>query len=143
MQTAVQVNPSDPDWQMTASGRNYNHKYGFGKLDAWAIVNAARTWQLVKPQTWWASPTIESGAAVTKEGTTAQLQVGEQALKAANFEKLEHVTITVNIEHTRRGNLEVELDSPKGMKSILARPRRFDDDANGMSGWVFMSVKHW
>lgn len=143
VRTAIQVNPEDPDWQMTASGRNYNHKYGFGKLDAWAIVNAAKTWELVKPQTWWASPTAMSGLAMTESGTTSSLTVSAAELQAANFEKLEHVTITVHVVHSRRGNIEVELDSPRGMKSILARPRRFDEDANGMPGWVFMSVKHW
>ena len=143
VQTAVQVNPEDPDWQMTASGRNYNHKYGYGKLDAWAIVNAARDWKLVKPQTWWASETAHSNGAITSEGATASIQVAQPQLTGANFEKLEHVTITVHIEHSRRGNLEVELLSPRGMKSILARPRRYDEDKTGMDGWVFMSVKHW
>ncbi|KAK4058925.1 pheromone processing endoprotease [Microbotryomycetes sp. JL221] len=143
VRTAVQVNPDDPDWQMTASGRYYNHKYGYGKLDAYAIVEAAKTWQLVKPQTWWASQMAESGKPITAQGTTSTIVVKKDELTKANFEKLEHVTITVHIAHSRRGNIEVELDSPKGMKSILARPRRFDDDKDGMPGWVFMTVKHW
>lgn len=150
VQTAVQINPDDPDWQMTASGRPYNHKYGFGKLDAWAIVEAAKSWDLVKPQAWWQSPLVfadavesQQGKPVTKDGAVAELEVTTQHLREANLEKLEHVTITVHIEHERRGNIEVELVSPRGMKSILARPRRFDDEASGMPGWVFMSVKHW
>ncbi|BGP30114.1 pheromone processing endoprotease [Rhodotorula toruloides] len=150
VRTAVQINPNDPDWQMTASGRPYNHKYGFGKLDAYAIVEAAKTWKLVKPQAWWQSPLAYAdkvnthlGMPITADGVTAELAVTAQDLKAANLEKLEHVTITVFIEHQRRGDVEVELVSPKGMKSILARPRRFDESAEGMMGWVFMSVKHW
>lgn len=128
---------------MTASGRNFNHKYGFGKLDAWAIVNAAKTWQLVKPQTWWNSPISTSGEALTPDGATADIVVTGDDLTNSNFELLEHVTVTVHIEHQRRGNVEVELLSPKGMKSILARPRRFDDDKDGIPNWVFMTVKHW
>ncbi|GAA5996273.1 S8 family peptidase [Rhodotorula paludigena] len=150
VRTAVQINPNDPDWQMTASGRPYNHKYGFGKLDAYAIVEAAKTWQLVKPQAWWLSPVSfanptnnAAGEPVTADGAVAQIEVTRDDLKRANVEKLEHVTITVNIAHQRRGNLEVELVSPRGMKSILARPRRFDESVEGMPGWVFMSVKHW
>jgi kexin len=150
VRTAVQINPNDPDWQMTASGRWYNHKYGFGKLDAWAIVEAAKTWDLVKPQAWWQSPIAfadpqgsREGLPMTPEGATAEIVVTANDLKTANLEKLEHVTITVQAEHERRGNIEVELVSPRGMKSILARPRRFDEDPNGMPGWVFMSVKHW
>ncbi|GAA5868481.1 hypothetical protein JCM8547_006287 [Rhodosporidiobolus lusitaniae] len=154
VRTAVQINPNDPDWQMTPSGKPYNHKYGFGKLDAWAIVEAAKTWDLVKPQAWWNSPTATpsltpnqaatgGGARVTAEGVTAKIVVKRGELKESNFEKLEHITVTVWIEHQKRGNLEVELVSPGGMKSILARPRRFDDSADGMMGWVFMTVKHW
>ncbi|GAA6063451.1 hypothetical protein JCM10212_005624 [Sporobolomyces blumeae] len=152
VRTAVQINPADPDWQMTASGRWYNHKYGFGKLDAWAIVDAARSWEIVKPQTWWNSPLSRAptmrglttgGSKITSDGITASLKVGKQDLVDANMEKLEHVTVVVFIEHERRGNIEVELVSPRGMKSILARPRRFDEAATGMLGWKFMTVKHW
>ncbi|GAA5931166.1 hypothetical protein JCM3775_004952 [Rhodotorula graminis] len=150
VRTAVQINPSDPDWQMTASGRPYNHKYGFGKLDAYAIVELAKRWELVKPQAWWTSPvananTVDAkvGQLITADGATATIEVTAKDLEGANVDKLEHVTITVWIQHARRGNVEVELVSPRGMKSILARPRRFDESAEGMMGWVFMSVKHW
>ena len=141
--TAVQVNPADPDWQMTASGRNFNHKYGFGKLDAWAMVNAAKDWTLVKPQTWWTSPITPSGLVLTADGVEATIEVTKADLKKANFDLLEHVTVTVHIDHQRRGNVEVELDSPRGMKSILARPRRLDDSPLGIPNWTFMTVKHW
>ncbi|BGP37946.1 pheromone processing endoprotease [Rhodotorula kratochvilovae] len=150
VRTAQQINPNDPDWQMTASGRPYNHKYGFGKLDAFAMVEAAKRWEVVKPQAWWTSPVAlanptapKTGTLITADGATASLEVTAADLKKANVEKLEHVTITVWIQHQRRGNVEVELVSPRGMKSILARPRRFDESAEGMMGWVFMSVKHW
>ncbi|GAA6025721.1 hypothetical protein JCM11491_001556 [Sporobolomyces phaffii] len=152
VRTAVQVNPSDPDWQLTASGRWYNHKYGFGKLDAWAIVDAARTWQLVKPQAWWNSPLARAptmrglttgGSPISSGGVAASLAVSRRDLDRANLERLEHVTVVVFIEHERRGNIEVELMSPRGMKSILARPRRFDEATTGMLGWKFMTVKHW
>jgi len=152
VRTAVQINPGDPDWQMTATGRWYNHKYGFGKLDAWAIVNAARSWKIVKPQTWWNSPLARApamrglttgGSRITSDGIAASLKVVKKDLEDANLEELEHVTVTVFVEHERRGNIEVELMSPRGMKSILARPRRFDEASTGMLGWKFMTVKHW
>lgn len=128
---------------MTASGRNFNHKYGFGKLDAWAIVNAARTYQLAKPQAWWESPVTMAGLVVTKEGAESTIVVTQDDLTNGNFELLEHVTVKVNIQHQRRGNVEVELVSPNGMISKLARTRRFDESASGFPNWVFMTVKHW
>jgi kexin len=60
-----------------------------------------------------------------------------------NFETLEHVTARVWIDHQRRGDVEVELVSPNGITSVLARQRRFDSANTGFPGWKFMSMKHW
>jgi kexin len=64
-------------------------------------------------------------------------------LDDSNLERLEHVTARVWIDHERRGDVEVELLSPSGQLSVLARQRRFDDATTGFAGWKFMSVKHW
>jgi len=64
-------------------------------------------------------------------------------LELNNFEVLEHVTVRVWITHDRRGDVEVEVTSPKGITSVLAARRRLDADKNGFPGWRFMSVKHW
>lgn len=143
VQNAVQIHADDDDWQMTPSGRYFNHKYGWGKLDAARMVKAARSFELVKPQAWWESQFSVSEHPLTAEGTTATIDVSREQLDAANFEQLEHITVTVFISHQRRGNVEVELHSPSGMVSILARARRFDEANTGFPGWVFMTVKHW
>jgi len=39
--------------------------------------------------------------------------------------------------------VEVELLSPKGIKSVLAARRRYDQDDKGFPGWRFMTLKHW
>ncbi|KAK1020525.1 pheromone processing endoprotease, partial [Friedmanniomyces endolithicus] len=64
-------------------------------------------------------------------------------LRKANLERLEHVTVTMNIQHTRRGDLSVELRSPSGMVSHIATHRRNDDASAGYVDWTFMSVAHW
>ena len=83
------------------------------------------------------------GAPIVPGGVTSTIQVTKQALDARNFEKLEHITIKVWITHTRRGDVEVEIVSPNGIKSILAAKRYQDSDDSGFPGWVFMTVKHW
>ena len=143
--TAIPVNLNDPDWTTTASGRMYNHKFGFGKLDAGRIVEAARRHTLVGPQSWYESPiaTLDPPPLLTKEGIRSTIEVTREQLEHANLAKLEHITVLVDIAHTRRGEVEVEVVSPSGTTSVLARPRRFDEAATGMRGWTFMSVKHW
>lgn len=210
--TAVHFNPEDPDWEKTASGRWFSYKYGYGRIDAGAVVQEARRWELVKPQAWFDSPAvflgeregvvgkpqddeeadegemdgdargkrqqdedgddtdadqgepetsmpdqttdesdpiavdtpaIQAGLLITENGIESSFEVTRQMLDDANFETLEHVTTRVWIDHQRRGDVEVELTSPNGVSSVLARQRRFDEDPNGLQGWKFMSMKHW
>jgi len=60
-----------------------------------------------------------------------------------NLETLEHITVKVWISHTTRGEVEVELVSPNGIRSVLAGPRSSDKATTGYPGWKFMSIKHW
>jgi len=64
-------------------------------------------------------------------------------LLANNFESLEHIDIRVWIKHHTRGEVEVEITSPNGITSVLARKRPGDRATTGYPGWRFMSVKHW
>ncbi|KAH8113338.1 peptidase S8/S53 domain-containing protein, partial [Phellopilus nigrolimitatus] len=156
VQTAQIVNPADKDWELTATGRPYSYKYGFGKLDAYDFVTAAQQWQNVKPQAWLemspvqlADGTLDAngkfagGAFLGADGLESTMEVTGAMLAENNFESLEHVTVRVWIEHTRRGHVEVALTSPSGVRSVLAEKRERDRDENGFPGWRFMSVKHW
>lgn len=71
------------------------------------------------------------------------MTITSEQLQEANLEKLEHVTVTVNIAHQRRGDIEVELISPFNVVSQLAAARRLDASSAGLQNWTFMSVKHW
>lgn len=86
---------------------------------------------------------MKGGEPITKAGVQSTMKVTAAQMVGNNFEKLEHVTVKVWIKHTRRGDVEVSLTSPKGIKSVLAGPRKFDEDAEGFVGWRFMTLKHW
>lgn len=156
VKTAKIINPDDPDWENTAAGRPYSYKYGFGVVDASAYVLAARSWDLVKPQAWFQTPAVQlkngtmltegqyaGGHFIEKGGITSIIAVTKEMLVQNNFESLEHLNVRVWIQHTARGDVEVEIVSPNGIRSILASHRRGDRDTSGYPGWVFMSVKHW
>lgn len=83
------------------------------------------------------------GSYITLEGVKSTYEVTQEMLNDANLERLEHITVRVWIDHQRRGDVEVEIVSPNGITSVLARPRRFDEATTGFPGWKFMSVKHW
>ncbi|KZV96157.1 hypothetical protein EXIGLDRAFT_609504 [Exidia glandulosa HHB12029] len=156
VRTAVQVNPEDPDWEKTAAGRPYSYKYGYGKLDAGLYVEAARSWNIVKPQAWLEIPIMElagadmgpdgkmtGGEAIVAGGVKHTTVITEKMMKDANLETLEHITVKVWITHGRRGDVQVELVSPHGVKSVLAGARKYDEDKDGFVGWQFMTLKHW
>ncbi|GJJ12519.1 hypothetical protein Clacol_006762 [Clathrus columnatus] len=154
--SAVPINLDDPDWDKTAVGRPYSYTYGYGLLDTWHFVNAAKSWKLVKPQAWIDLPVIELGGGKVDEennmlgglsippgGVSSKLTITREMLSENNFEDLEHVTIKIWVNHTKRGDVEVELISPNGVHSVLAKARPRDSSASGYPGWTFMTLKHW
>lgn len=84
-----------------------------------------------------------SGTTITAEGITSSFEVTQEMLDNANLETLEHITVRVWIDHQRRGDVEIKIDSPNKITSVLARTRRYDEDNTGFPGWKFMSLKHW
>ncbi|PCH37898.1 hypothetical protein WOLCODRAFT_135908 [Wolfiporia cocos MD-104 SS10] len=156
VQTARKVNPEDSDWEATASGNTFSYKYGYGAVDGYAFIKAAQTWELVNPQAFIELPTVQiangtmdlfhtanGGLSIVPGGVTSTVNVAQNTLDDHNFEKLEHVTVKVWITHSRRGDVEVELVSPNGIRSILAGRRYGDSAKTGYPGWTFMTVKHW
>lgn len=145
--TAIPVNENDKasEYQNTSIGLRFSHQYGYGKIDAWAIVEKAKKWKSIKPQAWYFSPWMHVRSSIPqgKVGLTSSFTVTEAMLKDANLEKLEHVTVTMNIDHGRRGDLSVDLKSPHGIISHLATSRRLDDAEAGYVDWTFMSVAHF
>lgn len=144
VQTAVPINEKE-SWDKTFNGKKFSHTYGYGKLDAYSIVETAKSWELVKPQAWYNSPWLHVKHPIPQgvEGLLSTFEVTKDALKKANLEKVEHVTVTMNVNHTRRGDLSVELRSPTKVVSHLSVARRLDSAGFGYEDWTFMSVAHW
>ncbi|KAL4811293.1 peptidase S8/S53 domain-containing protein [Aspergillus unguis] len=145
VETAVPVHEDDGSWQTTKSGRKFSHDWGFGKLDTYSLVQKAKTWDLVKPQAWYHSPWLRVQHEIPQgdKGLASSWEVSEKMMKDANIARLEHVTVTMNVNHTRRGDLSVELRSPEGITSHLSVARQGDDNELGYVDWTFMTVAHW
>jgi len=86
---------------------------------------------------------MSGGEPIGPGGVSSKIVITADTLKEHNFETLEHVTIRVWIEHSRRGDVSVELVSPNEIRSVLAAPRSGDAASTGFQGWRFMTVKHW
>lgn len=145
VETAVPVHEDDGSWQEKKNGIKFSHDWGFGKVDAYSLVEKAKTWDLVKPQAWHTSPWLRVQHEIPQgyQGLTSSYEVTKEIMKKANLERLEHVTVTMNVNHTRRGDLSVELHSPDGIVSHLSTARQSDGAEAGYNDWTFMTVAHW
>ncbi|OJJ40435.1 hypothetical protein ASPWEDRAFT_166505 [Aspergillus wentii DTO 134E9] len=145
IETAVPVHEDDGSWQNTKIGKKFSHDWGYGKVDTYTMVQRAKTWDLVKPQAWFNSPWLQVLHDIPQgeQGLASTYEVTEEMVKKANMARLEHVTVTMNVNHTRRGDLSVELRSPEGIVSYLSTARQSDDADKGYVDWTFMTVAHW
>ena len=148
LDTAVPVNEDTGEYQATERGNKFSHMWGYGKVDSLALVEAARTWTKVKPQAWYYSPWIHVNQEIPQgrdgpAGLSISFEVTADMLKDANLGAVEHVTVTMNAKHSRRGDLAVDLISPFGVTSHIATARKHDNTAAGYDDWTFMTVAHW
>ena len=145
LESAVPIDEAEGAWQKTTIGKKFSHTYGYGKVDSYALVDVAKTWKSVKPQAWFYSPWIHVNQAIPQgdKGLSVGFDVTADVLKDANLARLEHVTVTMNVKHARRGELSVDLISPDGIISHIATTRKLDMSESGYDDWTFMSVAHW
>lgn len=157
---ARHINPNDPDWEKTASGRLFSYKYGYGVIDGYAFVTAAKNWKLVKPQAWLHTKPVQfnggkiekvdkktykysGGIDIGPSGVNHSITITKEMVNEHNLEDLEHIDVRVWINHSKRGDVEVDIISPNGIQSKLASRRKHDKSKKGFPGWRFMSLKHW
>lgn len=143
METAQHVEADD--WKPTAVGKQFSHTFGYGRIDTYSAVELSKNWKKVKPQAWYYSPWLQVNKDIPqgKDGLTTTFEITEDMLKEANLERVEHVTVTMNVNHTRRGDLSADLISPNGFVSHIATTRKSDTSSKGYDDWTFMSVAHW
>ncbi|RXN20554.1 pro convertase subtilisin kexin type 6 isoform X1 [Labeo rohita] len=145
VKTSRQAHLKASDWKTNAAGHKVSHLYGFGLVDAEAMVVEAKKWRNVPPQhtcsktsdrrTRYIRADQKLNASISSSGCSDQPD--QQVLF------LEHVVVRVLIVHPRRGDLEISLISPSGTRSQLLAQRLFDNSNEGFRNWEFMTVHCW
>ncbi|XP_033212958.1 furin-like protease 1, isoforms 1/1-X/2 isoform X2 [Belonocnema kinseyi] len=140
VRTAKPANLKAPDWVTNGVGRNVSHSFGYGLMDATAMVLLARKWRTVPEQHNCEVSAPQVGRAIpAKSQLILELHVKE--CSGVNF--LEHVQAKVSLSASRRGDLQIHLTSPQGTKSTLLAKRPHDVSKAGFHQWPFMSVHTW
>ncbi|KAM8862003.1 furin (paired basic amino acid cleaving enzyme) b [Synchiropus picturatus] len=130
------------DWRTNGVGRRVSHSYGYGLLDAGAMVALAQNWTSVKPQ----HQCVH--AMLTEPRDVGSKLVFSKSVDACwgrpeHVSSLEHVQARITLFHNQRGKLAIHLISPLGTRSTLLFPRPNDFSAEGFNDWAFMSTHSW
>nr|KAF7415798.1 hypothetical protein H0235_012390 [Vespula pensylvanica] len=132
-------------WTMNGVGLEFNHLFGYGVLDAGAMVALAKKWKTVPPRYH-----CEAGSVIEPQKVTSErsflLKIKTDACAGTEYavNYLEHVQAVISINATRRGDLELFLTSPMGTRSmILSRRINDDDHRDGFTKWPFMTTHTW
>ncbi|CAM4558936.1 unnamed protein product [Leuciscus chuanchicus] len=142
--TATQ-HDAQADWRRNGAGFHHSHMYGFGLLNAWRLVNAAKVWESVPFLVSYQSPVLTTNEIIPAHPKTLThtWNVTRSDLRRSGMQTLEHVSVTVTIVHPRRGDVEVTLVCPSGMTSLIGARRALDVDTTGLTDWTFSTVRCW
>ncbi|XP_037611019.1 furin (paired basic amino acid cleaving enzyme) a [Sebastes umbrosus] len=130
------------DWRTNGVGRKVSHSYGYGLLDASAIVALAETWTSVRPQR---KCVITMVCEPRNIGSHLSINMSVDACFGSDTHvtSLEHVQARLTLSYNRRGNLAIHLISPAGTRSTLLHPRIHDYSSEGFNDWAFMTTHSW
>ncbi|XP_059398536.1 neuroendocrine convertase 1-like [Carassius carassius] len=138
---------NNPGWKRNGAGLMVNSRFGFGLLNAKALVDLAdpKIWKHVpeKKQCIVRDETFQSRPLKAAGEISIEIPTKACAGQVNSIVSLEHVQVEVSIEYTRRGDLHITLTSPSGTTTVLLAERERDTSANGFRNWAFMSVHTW
>lgn len=132
------------DWATNGAGLRYSNFFGFGLMDAGAMVKLARRWISVSERFVCQVPVIriDSEETIARYGTLRR-KFKLEGLNCPNVGHLEHVQLIVSTRSNQRGNLGMVIISPSGTISTVLTPRPRDIFGKSFINWPFMTVHFW
>ncbi|KRX22108.1 Furin [Trichinella nelsoni] len=135
------------DWSVNGVGRSVSHSFGYGLMDAGAMVRLARNWTNVSEQHQCRTlyRLSRKGKTIPKESIVKMRMVTDGCFNdpKRKVAYLEHVQSYITLTSRKRGNLLIFLTSPSGTKSTLLPRRNHDTTPDGIRNWAFMTTHSW
>lgn len=142
VRTSLPRHLSTGDWRTNGVGRRVSHSYGYGLLDAGAMVALAQNWTTVGPQ----HQCVHSMLPEPRDiGNRLVISRSVDACwgRPEFVSSVEHVQARITLSHNQRGKLAIHLTSPLGTRATLLFPRPNDFSSEGFNDWAFMSTHSW
>jgi len=132
-------------WNMNGVGLEFNHLFGFGVLDAGAMVALAKEWKTVPARYHCEAGTVQGARRIPhNKSLFLTLDTDSCAGSETEVNFLEHVQAVITLNSTRRGAVQLFLRSPMGTRSMILSERVNDDDSqDGFTKWPFMTTHTW
>ncbi|MEW6777775.1 MAG: S8 family serine peptidase [Bdellovibrionota bacterium] len=149
-ETARKNDPGDLEWVENNAGYHFNPNYGFGVVNAQAAVTAASTWTPVTvPQITFTTGLKSVGVSIPDNNDPGGVS-DTISVSGSGITFIEWVEVTFSAsDHTYLGDLQVELTSPDGTKSVLAEVHGcftaggiISSCGTSYSDWLFASATH-
>lgn len=139
---------NNPGWQTNSVGLKVNTRFGFGLMNAAALV------EMANPQTWKTVPeksicTIRPAnvdlPVKISPGGGIEVKIPVDGCQGEDDEVnyIEHIQLYVTLEYSYRGALSIHLASPSGISTCVLSAREADFSKDGFKDWAFMSVHTW
>lgn len=101
-------------------GLSFNISHGFGMVDAFAAVRMAEVWQTMRPEAATsANDRTASGSWSGRNDTIPDGGVLDAEISVSRDITVEHIFVTVSVDHAYDGDLTVELIGPGGETYLL------------------------
>ncbi|XP_045216298.2 furin-like protease kpc-1 isoform X4 [Mercenaria mercenaria] len=134
----------DNSWITNGVGRKVSHSFGYGLMDAAAMVQLAKNWTTVPPQYVCEIRSPDQNKVVPMNGKISVPLYTDGCEGTSNHVKyLEHVQARITLKASRRGDVQIYLTSPRGTKSTLLAKRIHDNSREGFNNWAFMTTHNW
>uniref|UniRef100_A0A0R3RT93 P/Homo B domain-containing protein n=1 Tax=Elaeophora elaphi TaxID=1147741 RepID=A0A0R3RT93_9BILA len=145
VRTARPLNLRAGDWVTNGVGKKVSHSFGFGLMDAGAMVRLASNWTTV-PEQRKCIVFYPARYKTVPHGNRLQLQLYTDGCASYPRNKvgyLEHVQAIITLTAPKRGDIQIYLTSPSGTRSTLLAKRARDTSRTGFREWAFMTTHNW
>ncbi|XP_041353839.1 endoprotease bli-like [Gigantopelta aegis] len=135
----------DTSWVINGAHLHVSHSFGFGVMDCGEMVRLALDWQMVPQQHMCYYTRQGIYKEIPGQGYTEDyIYVYDGCVNDAHsgIDRLEHVQISIKVDHHRRGDIQIFLTSPSGTRSEMLSPRSNDASTAGLD-FTFMTVHCW
>lgn len=142
IRSATRNDASDSDWARNGAGFWFNHKYGAGLINASDAVRLAKNWSNLGTMTSVSVPLSSLPATIRDNNSSGLVKYFDT--RSLSGLRVEHATVTTDISHPSRGELEIQLTSADGTTSRLAEKHTsYAADPADYPDWTFSTVHNW